>query len=195
MGSLLAEYLKSAGIRLREDDFLALVHESLERVVGSAKTAEASELPPKERKRLERGGFRFERAEAERDDPVVRGATEFAALMASALTVAQAAKRLGVNAARIRQRLAGPRRTLYGIKRDGEWWLPRFQFARKGLLPGIGDVVAALDPKLHPVAVWRWFTMPNPDLLRDGDDEPLAPLDWLRAGGDPDEVSVLAEDL
>lgn len=49
MGSLLAEYLKSAGIRLREDDFLALVHESLERVVGSAKTAktaEASELPP-----------------------------------------------------------------------------------------------------------------------------------------------------
>lgn len=115
--------------------------------------------------------------------------------MASALTAAQAAKRLGVNASRIRQRLAGPRRTLYGIKRDGEWRLSRFQFVRKGLLPGIGDVVAALDPKLHPVVVWRWFTTPNPDLLREGQDEPLSPLDWLRAGGDPDEVSTLAEDL
>jgi len=195
MGSLLAEYLKGAGIRLQEDEFLALVHESLERVVGSAKTTDASQLPPEERKRLEQGGFRFERPEADRDDPVVRGATEFAALMGSALTVAQAAKRLGVNAARIRQRLSGPRRTLYGIKRDGEWWLPRFQFARRGLLSGIGDVVAALDPGLHPVAVSRWLTTPNPDLVWDGEDQPLSPLDWLRAGGDPEEVSALASHL
>ena len=186
----IAEYLKRTGLRLSEDAFLALVQESIERVVGCG--AEASDLPPDERKRLEEGGFSFREEEGAGDDPIARGAAEFAALLGSALSVNDVAKRLGVNATRVRQRLSN--RTLYGIKRDGEWFVPRFQFGRRATIPGIGPVVAAMDPHLHPVAVLRWFTQPHSDL---GEEEGacVSPLDWLRSGGNPEELARLASDL
>jgi hypothetical protein len=189
--------LERAGIRIGEDAFLELVRESVERVVGSADLGGgALDLPPDERGRLEKGGFHFDReGETGHDDPVARGAAEFAALLGSALSVAEAAEHLGVQPARIRQRLGGPPRTLYGVKRDGEWWLPRFQFTRTGLLPGIAEVIEGLDPELNPVAVWRWFTSPNPDLEGDEGQRAVSPLEWLRAGHPPAVLVSLATGL
>lgn len=194
-GSALAQYLESHGIHFTEDAFVDVVRDSIERVLGSARGASQPGLPPEELRRFEGGGFSFRVGSSGPDHPVVRGAAEFAALLGSALTVAEAARLLGVNAARVRQRLGGPKRTLYGIKRDREWWLPRFQFAARGLVPGIAEVVAALDPGLHPVSVWRWFTTPSPDLRDEGGECSLSPLDWLSAGYDPDQVVGLAAHL
>lgn len=190
MAGSIAEYLKRTGLRLSEDAFLTIVEESIDRVVGSG--AEDSDLPPDERKRLEEGGFSFRRGAHTSDDPIARGAAEFAALMGSALSVNQVAKRLGVNATRVRQRIS--ERSVYGVKRDGEWFVPRFQFGRRALIPGIGRVISALDPHLHPVAVHRWFTSPQSDIGTD-DAEPMSPLEWLRTGGDPEELVPLASDL
>ena len=52
---------------------------------------------------------------------------------------------------------------------------------------------AALPADLHPVAVYNWFTLPDPDLTWQG--EPLSPLDWLRSGGDPAPAAAIAADL
>src|SRR5258707_853650 len=80
-------------------------------------------------------------------------------LLTESLSVEEAAKRLGVDGSRIRQRLAA--RTLYGIKLDHNWYLPKFQFDGKQLVPGITEVLAKLPEDLSPVAVYRWFTTAN----------------------------------
>ncbi|MEE9281246.1 MAG: hypothetical protein V3V67_13830 [Myxococcota bacterium] len=195
MESTFKDYLDRRGIRLSEDAFVEVVRQAIERVLGSVQAMGQRGLPPDEQKRLEEGGFTFGAPELGPDHPVLRGAAEFAALLGSAWTVAEAARFLGVNDTRVRQRLTGPKRTLYGIKRDREWWLPRFQFAEHGLIAGIGDVIAALSTDMHPVSVWRWFTTPNPDLRSEDSEQLISPLDWLRAGYDPEEAVSLAEML
>jgi hypothetical protein len=101
---------------------------------------------------------------------------------------------LGVNPSRVRQKLVGPGRSVFGIKIRDEWVLPRFQFAEKGTVPGIEDVIAVLDVDLHPVAVQRWFTTPNPDLETD-EGSVLSPLDWLRTGQASEVTVELAQNL
>jgi hypothetical protein len=108
-------------------------------------------------------------------------------------TAEQAADLLGVNASRIRQRLGGPSRTLYGIKPGKEWRIPKFQFEGRRLIPGIERVVERLAAGLHPVAVYRWFLTPIPDLTVD--ETPTSPLDWLRLGNPPEVVAELAAGL
>lgn len=143
---------------------------------------------------LERGGLELDRLEFGLEDPIARAAFEYAALRATALTTQQAAKRLGVNDSRVRQRLA--ERTLYGIKSGDEWRLPAFQFARKGLVPGIERVFPRLPRSLNPVAMHRWFQTANPDLEeKAGKGAGLTPLQWLRSGNDPDTVAELAVHL
>lgn len=124
--------------------------------------------------------------------PIVRTMSDFAALRAASLDVSRAAQKLGVDESRIRQRLI--ERTLYGFKVDNRWHIPQFQFEDRGLIPGIERVTRELDPNLHPVAVYRWFTGASPDLTResDGEEVALSPLDWLRAGFPPQPVAELA---
>ncbi len=77
---------------------------------------------------------------------------------------------------------------------DGLWFgEPDFQFERTGEVPNIGAVLARLDAELHPVAVATWFTLPNPDLVIEG--EPVSPRDWLRSGGAGRPVATLAAAL
>ena len=143
---------------------------------------------------LERGGFELDRLEFGLEDPIARTAFEYAVLRATALTTQKAAKRLGVNDSRVRQRLS--ERALYGIKAGDEWRLPAFQFARKGLVPGIERVFPRLPKSLNPVAVYRWFHTPNPDLEeREGQGRALTPIQWLQSGNDPDVVAELAAGL
>lgn len=120
--------------------------------------------------------------------PVAGLAVANAELVSRSFTVAETAKRLGVDASRVRQRIYA--RSLYAFKHRGGWLVPGFQLRRRKLVPGLDGAVSALSPALHPVAVGRWFTTPNPDLVIDG--SAVSPVDWLAAGGAPATVASLA---
>lgn len=123
--------------------------------------------------------------------PVVVLAAAYAELLKSSLSVATTAERLGVDTSRVRQRIYA--RSLYAVKQRGSWRVPAFQVDGRRLVPGLEIVVDKLSPTLHPVAVSRWFTTPNADLLLG--DEPVSPIVWLTSGGPPDIAAVLAADI
>jgi hypothetical protein len=141
---------------------------------------------------LSEGGFEAG-PQQEGDDPIAIGVGRFASLIAASLTTTGAAKRIGVNSSRIRQRLKA--RTIYGFKHGRDWRIPAFQFSGRILVPGIDNVIKALPADLHPLAVATWFTTANPDLVDERAGEPVTPLEWLGAGRDSDTVAVLAADL
>jgi hypothetical protein len=123
-----------------------------------------------------------------------RAAMEFDEIVKGSLAIGEAAKRLGVNSSRIRQRLA--ERSLYGLKDGGRWLLPAFQFASKGLVPGVSVVLQKLPPDIGAVAAARWFRTPNPDLCtRDDDETAMTPLQWLLGGNPPEVAAELAAAL
>jgi hypothetical protein len=129
------------------------------------------------------------------ETPVLYRATaEYAKLVNDSYTVGQAADLLGVNPSRIRQRLIGEPRTLYGVKFGKGWRIPRFQFQGRRLVPGIGTVLQRMPTNLHPVAMYRWLTSAHPDLTSENQ-APISPLDWLRIGNLPGVVADLASDL
>lgn len=152
----------------------------------------AVHLTSEQRKLLAEGGLDMSPRKAGPDDPVLRGAFEYAALSTTALTTQTAAKRLGVNDSRVRQRLK--KRELYGIKVNEEWRLPRFQFTADGLVPNISHVIGALREDLSPVAVQRWFSSAHVDLvMKDG--TTVSPVQWLLMGEDASRAASLASGL
>ena len=145
---------------------------------------------------LASGGLDTSPLRAGEGEPLTETALEYARLLQSSLSVEQAAKLLGVNPSRVRQRLTGHPRTLYGIKEGKAWRVPRFQFAGRKPVPGVAAVIGALPPDLHPVAVRRWLTTPHPDLRVDPDEaRSVAPLEWLRTGRAPEVVTDLARGI
>jgi hypothetical protein len=124
-------------------------------------------------------------------DPLMRSIADYMALIETSLTTGQAAGYLKLDVSRIRQRLR--ERSLYGIEYDGERRLPRFQFERKQVLPGLREVIGALPEHLNPLDVAEWFLSPNPDLEVAGQDAPLSPRDWLLHGEPVTAVVALAQ--
>jgi hypothetical protein len=120
-------------------------------------------------------------------------------LAVSALTTAAVQTALDLSDSRIRQkRLA---RELWAISDGKNWLFPISQFdtdPNTGLpfrqVRGLAEVFKALPADLHPVAIEGFLHTPQPELARDG--YALAPLDWLRDGGDVLNVvaTVLASD-
>ena len=120
------------------------------------------------------------------------GAVEYGMLLDHSLSVDEAARLMTVNGSRIRQRLAS--RELFGIKDGRSWRIPRFQFDRGRLVPGIEQVLPVLPEGMHPVAVNRWLKTPNEDLEIEAD-AIVSPLEWLTSGRDPSRVRELAASL
>jgi len=188
--------LKHREIEVDPHELARAVDEALAAAGGVPPYPKPSEtLEPDQLELLAQGGFELEAPDLGLRDPVLRGALEYAALRATALTTKEAAARLEVNDSRIRQRLA--ERALYGLKVDDEWRLPIFQFEEKGgLVPGIDRVLPRLDESLSAIAVFHWLTTPNPDLVSaETQGEPVSPIAWLRLGLDPQEVAELAAQL
>jgi hypothetical protein len=126
-----------------------------------------------------------------KQDPLMHSIADYMALIETSLTTSQAADYLKVDVSRIRQRLR--ERSLFGIEYDGERRLPRFQFERKQVLPGLREVIGALPEHLNPLDVAEWFLSPNPDLEAAGQDAPLSPRDWLLRGEPVTSVVALAQ--
>jgi excisionase family DNA binding protein len=142
---------------------------------------------------LEEGGLDLSPRE-EGTDHLARTAARYGALLASALTTREAAEVLEVGESRVRQRLGEG--TLYGVKAGRENRLPAFQFEGGKEVPGIAQVLKHVDRSLHPVSVLNWFMLPNPDLFLDEEEaRPISPRYWLLSGGDPEVLTLLAEDL
>jgi hypothetical protein len=150
-------------------------------------------LTPAEQDALRRGGLVLEKVDLGEQDPILKTAMRYSAMVATGLGVAQAAARLGIDESRVRHRLAD--RTLYGFKIRGNWVLPAFQFEGDKALPGLDVVMPRVPSDLHPLGVLNWFTLPDPDLIVDEDEEPVSPREWLIMGRDPKTVAALAEGL
>ena len=138
---------------------------------------------------LRKLGASLEPLQASELGPIAGLAAAHAELVSRWLAVAAVAKRLGVDTSRVRQRIYA--RSLYGFKHQSTWLVPAFQLRRRKLVPGLDAVLTALAPTLHPVAVSRWFTTPNADLVLG--DAAVSPIDWLAAGGSPELAQDLAE--
>jgi excisionase family DNA binding protein len=126
-------------------------------------------------------------------DPMVRAVVHHAGLLKTGLTTATAAARLGVTDARIRQRIE--ERSLFAMRSGHRWRLPDFQFVGNLEVPGWSIVCRRLPNEVSPVALDRWLRLPHPDLVADGADDGLAPLQWLHQGRLPDRVAELASSL
>jgi hypothetical protein len=123
-------------------------------------------------------------------DPLIHSIADYMALLETSFTTSEAAEYLKVDVSRIRQRLR--ERSLFGVEYDGERRLPRFQFERQQVLPGLRDVIGALPEALNPLDVAEWFLSPNPDLELAERDIPLSPRAWLLRGKPVDVVVALA---
>jgi hypothetical protein len=128
--------------------------------------------------------------EGAEQDPLMRSIADYMALLETSYTTSEAAKYLNVDASRIRQRLRG--HSLFGIDYDGEKRLPRFQFERKRVIPGLREVIGALPSDLNPLDVAEWFLSPNPDLELAEQEAPLSPRQWLLSGQPVETVVGLA---
>lgn len=192
---LVAAFLHAHGLNVAPEELEAALVEAIAARRAVLYPFEGrSGLTAPEADALRRGGFDLEPRTMGKDDPVVRAAAEHAAILASALTTAEAAARLGVSEGRVRQRFA--QRTLYGLHGRRGWLVPSFQFASGNAeLPGWDRVVPHLPASLSPVEVLGWLTLPNADLVVGEDERPVSPRDWLLAGNDPARVAELAAGL
>jgi hypothetical protein len=124
-------------------------------------------------------------------DPLKASISDYMALLETSYSTSQAARHLKVDASRVRQRLR--ENSLFGIDYDGEKRLPRFQFERGQVIPGLREVLPALPEGLNPLDVAEWFLSPNPDLEIENREEPLSPREWLLKGRPVQSVVDLAE--
>ena len=123
-------------------------------------------------------------------DPLMLSIAGYMALLETSYTTSEAAKYLGVDASRIRQRLR--ERSLYGIDYDGKKRLPRFQVERHQVIPGLREVIAVLPLGLNPLDVAEWFLSANPDLEPSTEANPMSPREWLLSGRDVSAVVAVA---
>ncbi|HEX9943904.1 MAG TPA: hypothetical protein VGG03_17970 [Thermoanaerobaculia bacterium] len=190
-------FLHAHGIEVAPEVLDAMVKEAVTRLHRTLYRQNSRlDLTEAEAEALEQGGFVLDAEDSGTQDPLAQTVAEYAALLKSSLSTADAAKRLGVDSSRIRQRLTSEPPSLYGIRIGNGWYVPEFQFDGDRLIGGIGEVVARLDPELHPMSVFRWFTTSNPDLSTDElRGRNLSPRDWLRLGLPVQPVAELASNL
>ncbi|MFD4369353.1 hypothetical protein [Rhodococcus sp. NPDC058521] len=96
-------------------------------------------------------------------------------LVRNSLSIPAAAERLGVTAARVRQRLTD--RTLWAFQSGRNRLLPPAQFTDTGAVPYFEQVAPLLAEDLHPLTVQALLTRPQPTLAVDG--EPVSIVQWL----------------
>ena len=190
MPATLRAVLARAGLRVDSDEFLALVEDAASRL-APADPDPADYFTDSQRAALSDVGLDLSPRGPKERDPRARTVALQAVLRDTALSVAGAAERVGVDSSRIRHRLADGRLT--GWKDRGGWRLPVWQFTGDSVLPGLDAVLAAAPEDQPPLVVAGFMTTPQQDLCTAG--EPTTPRDWLLAAGDPAAVARLVATL
>jgi hypothetical protein len=132
------------------------------------------------------GAYKSEAPIRADSDPLIRSQAQYMALLEEGLSAAEAGELLQVDVSRVRQRLRD--RSLFGIEHEGSWRLPRFQFERRVVIPGLAQILKALPPDLFPLDLVDWFLLPDPDLQLDREPTPCSrastslPVRILHAG-------------
>lgn len=188
--SALKSALARVGLRVDSDEFLSLVEDAANRL-SPADPNPGDYFNADQRAALTDVGLDLApRRDRERDSRA-RAVAAHAVLRDTALTVAGAAERLGVDTSRIRHRLGA--HELTGWKDRGGWRLPVWQFTATDALPGLAAVLAAVPDDQPPLIVAAFMTTEQAELLLAG--EPVSPRQWLLATGDPGPVATLAATL
>jgi hypothetical protein len=113
-------------------------------------------------------------------------------LVESALTLVETSRITGLSVADLRDRLEEGR--LLGVWCEGHHWrVLAFQVTLKGLLPSLDDILGRVPDDIDPLAVYAFFTTPQPTMLRRG--RMTSPVEWLSSGADPAVVVELARRL
>lgn len=111
-------------------------------------------------------------------------------LVHSSLSIAEAADRLGVTAARIRQRLGEG--NLWAFSSGRNRLLPPGQFTATGAVPHLEQVVPLLAKDLHPLTVEALLTRPQPSLTVEG--RPVSIVQWLTgSAGSSEDIERVAD--
>jgi len=184
--SALRSALARAGLRVEADEFLSLLEDATRRL-SPADPRPADYFTLDQRAALAEVGLDLAPQRAGERDPRARAVALQAVLRDTALTVAGAAERLGVDTSRIRHRLAAGR--LIGWKDRGGWRLPVWQFTDTDVLPGLEEVLAAVPADQPPLVVAGFMTRRQAELTVSG--SPATPRDYLLATGDPAPVARL----
>ena len=188
--------LERAGFHVSEEDLEAAFSEALAAVLPPYPSTDAREaLPADELAFLEQAGVALDELAplpADVVPPEARTAGKLASLLATALSVPEAAARLGIDASSLRHRVAVP--SVYAVRANGAWKLPLFQFTDTldAIIPGFGELAPALAD-LHPVDVFNWFTLPHVDLDIAG--RRVSPRAWLLSGGTPKRLIPLLDEV
>ncbi|MFL6145311.1 MAG: DNA-binding protein [Labedaea sp.] len=190
MTASLKTVLAKAGLRVDPDRFLTLVEDAA-RKLSPADPDPADYFTDEQRDALTDVGLDLAPRRRSEIDHRARTVAAQAVLRDSALSVADAARAVGVDTSRIRHRLAAGR--LCGWKDRGGWRLPAWQFTRAGVVPGLDAVLAAVPDDQPALVLAAFMTTPQPDLSLDN--APATPRQWLLAGGDPTIVAALASTL
>ena len=190
-GRDLADAIVDAGLRVSTAEFVQLAATVLRRLRVQPPVDPATELDPETRRMFGDGGLTFAPLAPGEDHSVVETATEYARLLADSGTVREVAVRIARTEGRVRQMLRA--RELFAVREGDAWRVPWFQFDGDRPVRGIDRVIRELPADIHPVAVFRLLTSPNPDLELGG--RPVSPLAWLRSGADPLPIVELAADL
>jgi hypothetical protein len=176
--------LTRAGLRVEADEFVSLVEDASRRL-APVDPRPADYFSTGQRSTLEAVGLDLSPLRAGERDVRARAVALQAVLRDTALTVAGAAERIGVDASRIRHRLSEGQ--LIGWKDRGGWRLPVWQFTDDDVLPGLGTVLADVPEDQPALVVAAFMTTPQTAL----GDPPVTPRDWLLAGGSPERVASL----
>lgn len=121
--------------------------------------------------------------------PVVEGVRLQARVIAEAIPISAAARRIGVSDRRLRQRISEG--TLVAVRRPRSrgWLIPAFQLTDTGEVPHIGQVLRSMVRDLSAESLDRLFNLPNDNLGG------ATPRDWLISGEDPLPVMRLVSGL
>jgi hypothetical protein len=176
--------LTRAGLRVEADEFMSLVEDASRRL-APVDPRPGDYFSGDQRTALESVGLDLSPLRSGERDVRARTVALQAVLRDTALTVAGAAERIGVDSSRIRHRLAEAQ--LAGWKDRGGWRLPVWQFTDDDVLPGLATVLAAVPADQPTLVVAAFMTTPQAAL----GDPPATPRDWLLAGGSPARVASL----